>query len=125
MAWLALLALCSAYLQGGLTKLFGWPVALAEMRHFGLRPASAFVAAAIALELGASVLVLTGWYRRAGALVLGIFTVAATLLANRFWEEAGPERFAMMNAFFEHLGLVGAFALVALHAAPRTPKGQP
>jgi hypothetical protein len=28
---------------------------------------------------------------------------------------AGPERFMSANAFFEHLGLVGGFLLVAWH----------
>lgn len=57
--WIALLALCSAYLLGGLTKLF--------------------------------------------------------LFDGRFWELAPPERIATANACFEHLGLVGAFLLVAWH----------
>jgi len=36
------------------------------------------------------------------------------LIALRFWElPAGQERFMAANAFFEHLGLVGGFILVA------------
>lgn len=111
--WLALLALCGAYLQGGLTKLFDWPGALAEMAHFGLSPAPLFAALTIALELAAPLMILTGFHRWAGALALAAFTLMATFLANRFWEMSGPERFGAANAFFEHLGLVGAFLLVA------------
>jgi len=111
--WLALLALCGAYIQGGLTKLLDWPGALAEMAHFGLSPAPLFAGLTIALELAAPLMILTGLYRWAGALALGAFTLMATFLANRFWEMAGPERFGATNAFFEHLGLVGAFLLVA------------
>src|SRR6218665_984615 len=37
--WLALLALCAAYIQGGLVKAFDLPGAIAEMAHFGLQPA--------------------------------------------------------------------------------------
>jgi uncharacterized membrane protein YphA (DoxX/SURF4 family) len=37
----------------------------------------------------------------------------ATFLANRFWEMSPPERIMVANSFFEHLGLVGAFLLVA------------
>ena len=111
--WLALLGLCAAYLQGGLTKAFDWPGALAEMQHFGLAPAPFFAAATIALEIGATLMILTGVLRWLGALALGGFTLMATFLANRFWEMAMPERFAATNSFFEHLGLVGAFVLVA------------
>ncbi|NGX97119.1 MAG: DoxX family protein, partial [Candidatus Afipia apatlaquensis] len=61
--WIALLGLCAAYLQGGLNKAFDFPGAIAEMNHFGLSPAGPFAAATIVMELAASVLILTGFYR--------------------------------------------------------------
>jgi uncharacterized membrane protein YphA (DoxX/SURF4 family) len=111
---LALLGLCAAYLQGGLNKLLDWPGAVAEAAHFGL-PAPPFAAAGtIATELIGSALVLSGRLRWLGALWLAVFTLAATFVANRFWElPPGRERFMTANAFFEHLGLVGGFLLVA------------
>lgn len=112
---LALLALCAAYLEGGLTKLLDFDGAIAEMQHFGLQPAAPLAAAVIALELGASALILSGRWRWAGALALGLFTVAASVLANDFWAQTGPARIAASHAFFEHLGLAGGFALVACH----------
>ena len=113
--WLALLAVCGAYLQGGINKAIDFNAALAEMHHFGLSPAAPLAIATIALELGASVMILIGWYRWLGALALAGFTLFATFVANRFWEMAPPERFMAANSFFEHLGLVGAFLLVAWH----------
>lgn len=114
--WLALLLLCAAYIQGPLTKLFDIPGALAEMEHFGLRPASLFAGVVILFELVASAMVLSGFRRWLGALALAGFTLAATLVALRFWELApGFERAMATNAFFEHLGLSGAFILVAAH----------
>ncbi len=112
---LALLALCAAYLEGGLTKLTDFAGAVAEMQHFGLLPAAPLAAAVIVLELGASALVISGWRRWLGALALGAFTVAASIIANDFWSMTGPGRTAAMHAFFEHLGLAGGFALVAWH----------
>ncbi|WP_343622847.1 DoxX family protein [Roseateles puraquae] len=112
---LALLALCAAYLEGGITKLMDFGGALAEMQHFGLAPAAPLAVAVIALELGGSALVLSGHLRWLGALALGVFTVAASFIANDFWTMTGPERIPAMHAFFEHLGLAGGFALVAWH----------
>jgi hypothetical protein len=44
----------------------------------------------------------------------------ATLIVLPFWElPAGHERFMAANAFFEHLGLVGGFLLVAWHDLKR------
>ncbi len=112
-AWLGLLGLCAAYLQGGINKALDFPGAVAELAHFGLAPAAPLAAATIALELGASLMILLGFHRWAGALALAVFTAFATFLANRFWLMAPPERFMAANAFFEHLGLVGGFVLVA------------
>jgi uncharacterized membrane protein YphA (DoxX/SURF4 family) len=113
--WVALLGLCAAYLQGGIVKLTNINGAVAEMNHFGVSPAMPFAIAVIALELFASIAILTGYWRWLGALALGAFTVAATFMANRYWELGPPERFGAENSFYEHLGLAGGFLLIAWH----------
>jgi uncharacterized membrane protein YphA (DoxX/SURF4 family) len=120
--FIAYLGLCAAYLQGGLVKLTDFPGAIGEMVHFGLSPAPLFAGLVIVLELGASVMILAGWQRWLGALGLAGFTLLATGIALRFWEmPAGHERFMAANSFFEHLGLVGAFLLVAWLDLRETP----
>lgn len=112
--WTALLGLCAAYIQGGLNKLLDFPGAVAEAAQFGLPVPPLTAALTVALELGASALILAGRLRWAAALALAAFTLAATFVANRFWElPPGQERFMAANAFFEHLGLIGAFVHVA------------
>lgn len=124
-----LLLLCSAYLQGGLEKMLDFPAAVAEMRHFGMAPAGLFALLTIAGELGASLMILAGMLRWAGALYLALFTLAANFLANRFWLLDGMARTMSENGFFEHLGLVGAFLIVAWvdlqarRVLPDTPGG--
>ncbi len=113
--WFALLFLCSAYLQGGFNKATDFASAIAEMNHFGLSPAAPMAVAVIVFELGAALMILTGFYRWLGALGLAGFTLMATFVANRFWEIPMPDRFMVANAFFEHWGLVGGFLLVAWH----------
>jgi uncharacterized membrane protein YphA (DoxX/SURF4 family) len=113
--FIALLALCAAYIQGPLTKLFDFQSAIAEMEHFGLHPAAFFGVAVIVFELAASAMILSGFLRWLGALALTVFTLLATFVALRFWEmPPGMERMMATNAFFEHLGLVGAFVIVAI-----------
>jgi uncharacterized membrane protein YphA (DoxX/SURF4 family) len=111
--FIALLGLCAAYIQGGLTKLLDFNAAVAEAQNFGLPFAAAVAGATIVTELAGSALILAGVYRWLGALWLAGFTLVATFVANRFWELLPPERFMIENAFFEHLGLVGGFLLVA------------
>ncbi|NKK55342.1 DoxX family membrane protein [Rhizobium leguminosarum bv. viciae] len=111
---IALLALCAAYIQGPITKIFDFGGAIAEMEHFGLHPAAFFAVAVITFEITASAMVVSGFLRWAGALALAGFTLLATLIALRFWEMPfGMDRMMATNAFFEHLGLAGAFILVA------------
>ena len=112
--FIALLCLCAAYIQGPLTKILDVQGATAEMEHFGLQPAAFFAVAVIVFELTASALILSGVLRWLGALGLAGFTLMATFIALRFWElPAGMERMMATNAFFEHLGLAGAFVIVA------------
>jgi uncharacterized membrane protein YphA (DoxX/SURF4 family) len=112
----ALVALCSAYIQGPLMKIYDFDGAIAEMNHFGLTPAPLFAVGVIVFELLMSALILLGIFRWAAALCLAGFTLMATFLAFRFWElPSGIERMMATNGFFEHLGLAGAFVLVAWH----------
>ena len=114
MRFIAYLGLCAAYLQGGLNKLTDFASAIGEMTHFGVSPAPLFAVLVIVLELVASLMILTGFFRWLGALGLAAFTLFATFLALRFWElPPGMERFMAANSFFEHLGLVGGFLLIA------------
>jgi uncharacterized membrane protein YphA (DoxX/SURF4 family) len=111
----ALIAMCSAYLQGPITKILDFQGAIGEMLHFGLLPAPTFAVFVIVFELSMSVLVIFGIYRWVGAIALAIFTLMASFLALRFWQlPPGMERAMVMNAFFEHLGLTGAFIAVAV-----------
>lgn len=111
---LARVGLTSAYWIGGLSKLFDWNGALAEAAHFNLHPAAVVAAATIIVELGCSALIIA---RRATWLACGVlagFTAVATLIAHAFWTMQGQERFIAMNSFFEHLGLICGFALLAI-----------
>ena len=118
----ARLALSSAYLLGAATKLSDLPAAVAEQAHFGMPHPALFALLTIAVELVGPALVLSGRMVWLGAGMLGVFTALAAIAANAFWAmPQGAERFAATNAFFEHLGLVGGFVLVAA-AAPRAPE---
>ncbi|WP_156401488.1 DoxX family protein [Duganella sp. Root1480D1] len=124
MHWLALLLLCAAYLQGGLNKLLDFGSAVGEMQHFGLQPAAPLALLVIAGELGAAAMILSGRLRWLGAAWLALFTVAASFIANRYWEMTGMQRFMAANSFYEHLGLAGGFLLVAWHdLAAKSGKG--
>lgn len=123
--WLGLLALCSIYILSGVTKLLDFGAAVAEMERYQLLPARPIAAVVILFLLSASAMVISGFCRWIGALSLAVFTVLATFIALRFWElPLGQERFMTMNFFFEHLGLAGAFLLVAWYDLHKWRRGE-
>jgi len=110
----ARLALTSAYLLGGAAKLVNFSVAIAEQEDFGFRPGWLWAAVTILIELGGSALILSGYAVWLGAGALGCLTAVAMLRADNFWTKSGKERLTQANTFFEHLGLIGGFVLIAL-----------
>jgi len=113
-------ALTCAYWWGGIAKLLNFEGALAEAQHFGLQPAWLVVIATIAVELGASILLILGRWVWLAAGALGVFTAVATLIAHSFWTIADPmARMTALNTFLEHIGLIGGLALAAALAECR------
>jgi uncharacterized membrane protein YphA (DoxX/SURF4 family) len=113
---LARLGLTSAYLLGGIVKFTSFSAAIAEQEHFGFHPGWAWAVAAIAVELIGSLFVITGRLVWLGAGALGVLTAVATFAASPFWTMQGQARFAATNTFFEHLGLIAGFVMVAILA---------
>jgi uncharacterized membrane protein YphA (DoxX/SURF4 family) len=115
--WLAArIALSSAYLLGGFTKLLNFRAAIAEQAHFGFHPAWLWASLAIAVELIGSMLLIAGRFVWLAAGAMGVLTFIASLAANDFWAMQGQARFLATNAFFEHIGLIAGFLLAALIA---------
>jgi uncharacterized membrane protein YphA (DoxX/SURF4 family) len=112
----ARVALVSAFIIGGITKLSDFTAAIAEQEHFGFHPGWLWAALAATVELGGSLLVISGRFVWLGAGGLGVLTAVAMLAANDFWTMAGHERFMELNAFFEHFGLVAGLVLVSMQA---------
>lgn len=114
-ALLARLALVSAYLLGAVVKATDFQGAVAEQAHFGMTPPAFWAVLTIAVEIVGPLLILTRRWLWLGAGMLGVFTLLAAIKANAFWVmPAGQDRFMAMNAFVEHIGLIGGFVLVAL-----------
>lgn len=118
----ARLALTSAYIIGGFTKLFNFAGAVAEQERFGFNPGWLWAVLAIVVELGGSLLVVANRFVWLGAGGLGVLTFVAMLTANAFWLSTGHERFMAMNAFFEHLGLIAGLVVVTICAEKTQPR---
>lgn len=116
-SWFVLAALSMLtlpYWSSGVFKLADIPGALAEAGHFGLRPAWLVVTATILVQIGGSLMIITGWAAWIGAGMIAVFTAWATLLAHPFWVETDPmTRMRQRAIFLEHTGLIGGLMLAA------------
>jgi putative oxidoreductase len=71
-------------------------------------------AGAIAVELGCSTALILGIWTRWASLILIAFTIAATLMFHNFWASPAPQVQAETINFLKNLGLIGAFAMIAV-----------
>lgn len=113
----ARVCLAAVFLYSGLDKLANWPGAVAEAQSLGLPLPTLAMATTIAIQLGGGLAVLLGAFTRAGAALLLVFTVAATLLAHWPFGLAGDELRRQLTTSLEHLAIVGGFvAIIAVGA---------
>ncbi|BCH23099.1 hypothetical protein MesoLjLc_28400 [Mesorhizobium sp. L-8-10] len=109
-------AVAVPFLISGISKLFDFPGAVAEVRGLtAIEPALPLAVLVIVVQLGGSALLIAGgrlaWI---GALTLTGFTAVATLLAHSFWLKAEAEQFLHRNIFFEHVAIAGGLILLAI-----------
>lgn len=104
----------------GLSKIFDFSGAMAEMGHFGLRPAALFATATIALQvLGSLAIISASRWAWLGAGALAVFTLSTIPLAHRFWEMEGMVAFLEKALVQEHVSLIGGLAVAAALASMR------
>ncbi len=97
----------------GYLKLTGFSGTVTMMTNLGL-PAPRLTAAVVtAVELVPAALVILGLWMRPALIVLIIFTVAATLMAHRFWEFEGAAWFPQLMNFWKNMAIVGGMAVLA------------
>jgi putative oxidoreductase len=57
-------------------------------------------------------MVLLGWHARFGALLLAVFTLAATLVFHNFWAVDAAQYSNQLNHFMKNLSILGALVFI-------------
>ena len=119
-------ALTFVFWWSGLTKLWDFAGAQAEMAHFGLNPPALFAALTILVQLGGSALIVFGrqsaWL---GAGALSVLTLATIPLAHRFWTLDGLAALLDKALVQEHLSVIGGLILAAILAQAKFERPPP
>ena len=113
-------AFAALFLPSGLSKLMNLQAFMFNIDGRGVPFAPLMAPLGAALEfLGGAALLLGVQVRLASVLLLA-FTVAATLIAHRFWEYApGAARQMQQINFFKNVAIVGGFVFLAAHGGGR------
>jgi putative oxidoreductase len=110
----ARLCLAAVFLYSGTAKLLFWSSGIEEFAALGLPMPALVLAATIVLQCGAGMAVAIGWRSGPAALVLAVFTVAATAVGHPFWASDGADYHRQLTIALEHLAIVGGLLLIAL-----------
>ncbi|OCX26031.1 MULTISPECIES: DoxX family protein [Bradyrhizobium] len=108
----ARLAIAPLFLYSGIGKAMAFSATAARLGAAdGL--GALLAGGAMAVELGCGAALLLGLFARRAAIILFLFTIAATLMFHSFW--AAPEAQVVTQTinFLKNLGLLGALALIA------------
>jgi putative oxidoreductase len=110
---LARVFMASLFLVAGTRKLLTYAATVGYMAKLGFPAPGVAAAVAIAIEFGASLMLLTGWRTRWAAWVLVVFVAVATAMAHRFWEFDQAQFGNQLNHFLKNIAIIGGLFFVA------------
>jgi putative oxidoreductase len=107
------------FLLSGYHKITSFSGVAATMAKAGMPATETLLIAAIVLELVGALMVLLGWHARLGALLLAVFTIAATLVFHNFWAVDAAQFRGQLNHFMKNLAILGGLAyIMAMGSGP-------
>ena len=110
----ARLLMVALFLPAGINKIGGFEGTVGYIASVGLPFATLGAAIAVVVEIVGPLLLLVGLQTRWAALVLAVFTLAATVFFHNYWAMPAEQQFVQQLMFFKNLGVVGGLlALVA------------
>jgi len=113
MAWTAGRVLLSLiFILSALGKLADLNGTGAFMRAAGMPMVWFFLPAAIVLELGGGLAILSGYGARLGVVALIVFLIPATLIFHPFWQVTGVERIGQLTNFMKNVAIIGGLLIV-------------
>jgi putative oxidoreductase len=110
---LARIFIAALFLVAGARKLLAYAGTAGYFAKLGFPAPEVLAAVAIAIELGAGLMLLTGWRTRWAAWLLVVFVVVATAMAHRFWQVEPAQYANQLNHFLKNIAIIGGLIFVA------------
>jgi len=100
------------FLLSGLGKIGGFAGTAGWMTSKGLPMAEVLLAITMVIEIGASVMIISGFKARLGAAALFLWMIPVTFIFHNFWSMPAAEQQIQMIMFMKNLGLMGGMLYI-------------
>lgn len=121
---LARIFIAALFVVAGTRKLLGYAATVGYFAKLGFPAPDAIAVLAIVIELGAGLMLLTGWRTRWAAWLLVVFVAVATVMAHRFWQFDAAQFGNQLNHFFKNIAIIGGLIFVATFGPGRMALGK-
>jgi putative oxidoreductase len=116
--------LSAIFLVAGVRKVLGYAATVGYLTKLGFPAAEVFTVIAIVIEIGAGLMLLTGWRARWAAWALIVFVAIATAMAHRFWEFEAAQMANQLNHFLKNIAIIGGLLFVVSFGPGRLSVGK-
>ena len=111
------LLLALLFLPAGLMKIGGFAGTVGYIASKGLPMPALGAVIAIVVEVLGGLALLAGFGTRVAALVLAVFTVAASVIFHAYWAVPAEAQMVQQLMFFKNLAVAGGLLVLAAHGA--------
>jgi putative oxidoreductase len=101
------------FLPAGLSKLTGFEGTVGYFASLGLPVATLAVVVAIIAEVLGGIALLVGFQTRIVAILLAVFTLAASIAGHAFWTAPADAAFVQQLLFFKNIAVIGGLLVLA------------
>ncbi|MGB0132557.1 DoxX family protein [Dokdonella sp.] len=101
------------FVIAGINKVMGFEYVAQWMTSAGLPMAPVLLVLTVVLEIGAGLMLVTGFKARWGALALAAFLIPTTLVFHAFWSAEGAQFQDQITQFLKNTAIFGATLMIA------------
>lgn len=105
--------LVALFLPAGIDKLTGFSGTVGYFSSLGMPAPSLGVVVAIIVEIIGGLTLLVGYRTRIAAVVLAVFTLAASVAGHAYWAAPADQAFMQQLLFFKNIAVVGGLLILA------------
>jgi len=100
------------FLLSGFNKIVGFAGTAGWMASKGLPMAEVLLAITIVIEIGASLMIITGFKARLGATAILLWLIPVTFIFHNFWAVPAADQQIQQIMFMKNLGLMGGMLYI-------------